>query len=46
MPALGLCGCLFMVYTAFAGYGVKVFNYLAIYAAFMLVGNCFYRKKI
>ena len=45
MPALGLCGCLFMVYAAFAGYGVKVFYYLAVYAAFMLVGNCFYRKN-
>ncbi|BAL00772.1 putative amino acid transporter [Oscillibacter valericigenes Sjm18-20] len=46
MPVLGLCGCLFMVYAAFAGYGVKVYYYLAIYVAFMLVGNCFYRKKI
>lgn len=46
MPLLALCGCVFMVYAAFAGYGVKVFYYLAIYAAFMLVGNCFYRKKI
>lgn len=46
MPALGLCGCLFMVYAAFAGYGRKVFYYLAIYAVFMLVGNCFYRKKV
>ena len=45
MPALGLCGCLFMVYAAFAGYGVKVFYYLAVYAVFMLVGNCFYRKN-
>ncbi|MET0016060.1 amino acid permease [Oscillibacter sp.] len=45
MPMLALCGCVFMVYAAFAGYGVKVFYYLAIYAVFMLVGNCFYRKK-
>ncbi|MEA4942332.1 MAG: APC family permease [Oscillibacter sp.] len=45
MPVLGLCGCLFMVYAAFAGYGRKVFYYLAVYAVFMLVGNCFYRKK-
>lgn len=45
MPALGLCGCGFMVYAAFAGYGVKVFYYLVIYAAFMLAGNCFYRKN-
>ena len=45
MPALGLCGCLFMVYAAFAGYGATVFYYLAIYAVFMAVGNCFYRKQ-
>ena len=45
MPALGLCGCVFMVYAAFAGYGVKVFYYLVIYAAFMLAGNFFYRKN-
>lgn len=45
MPLLALCGCLFMVYAAFAGYGVKVFYYLAVYAVFMLAGNCFYRKK-
>ena len=45
MPLLALCGCVFMVYAAFAGYGRKVFYYLAIYAVFMLVGNCFYRKK-
>lgn len=46
MPTLGLCGCLFMAYAAFAGYGRKVYYYLAIYVAFMLVGNGFYRKKI
>jgi len=46
MPLLALCGCVFMVYAAFAGYGVKVYYYLAIYVVFMLVGNCFYRKKI
>lgn len=46
MPLLGLCGCLFMVYAAFAGYGEKVFYYLVVYAVFMLVGNLMYRKKI
>lgn len=45
MPALALCGCFFMVYAAFAGYGVKVFYYLMVYAVFMIVGNLFYRKK-
>lgn len=45
MPVLGLCGCLFMVYAAFAGYGVTVFYYLAVYAVFMVVGGLFYRRK-
>lgn len=46
MPILGLCGCFFMVYAAFAGHGVsKVLHYLVIFAAFMVVGNLFYRKK-
>lgn len=46
MPALGLCGCGFMVYAAFAGYGAKVFYYLAVYAAFLLAGHFFYRKNV
>lgn len=45
MPALALCGCFFMVYAAIAGYGIKVFYYLIVYAVFMVVGNCFYRKR-
>ena len=45
MPALALCGCFFMVYAAIAGYGIKVFYYLIVYAIFMVVGNCFYRKR-
>lgn len=45
MPALALCGCFFMVYAAIAGYGIKVFYYLIVYAVFMVVGNCFYRKQ-
>ena len=42
MPALALGGCVFMLYAAFSGYGVVVFYYLAVYAAFMLVGNLMY----
>jgi APA family basic amino acid/polyamine antiporter len=45
MPLLGVCGCLFMVYAAFAGYGMTVFFYLIVFAVFMVAGNCFYRKK-
>lgn len=44
MPVLGLCGCVFMVYAAFAGYGMKVFYYLIVYAVIMIIGNFFYRK--
>ena len=45
VAALALCGCFFMVYAAIAGYGIKVFYYLIVYAIFMVVGNCFYRKR-
>jgi APA family basic amino acid/polyamine antiporter len=45
MPLLGVCGCLFMVYAAFAGYGMTVFFYLIVFAVFMVAGNCLYRKK-
>lgn len=45
MPVLAICGCGFMIYAAFAGYGVTVFYYLIIYAAVMATGYCFYRKK-
>ena len=45
MPALGLCGCAFMVYAAFAGYGMTVFFYLIIYFLVMAVGNLFYRRQ-
>ena len=45
MPLLGLVGCGFMVYAAFAGYGATVWYYLIIYAVFMAVGACFYRRR-
>ena len=45
MPALGLCGCGFMVYAAFAGYGKTVWFYLIIYAVVMVIGNFFYARK-
>ena len=46
MPALGLAGCVFMVYAAFVGHGVSnVLHYLVIFAVFMLAGNFFYKRK-
>ena len=44
MPGLGLLGCGFMVYAAFAGYGVQVFYYLVVYAAVMGLGEVLYRR--
>ena len=45
MPALGLCGCVFMVYAAFAAYGTTVLFYLIVFAVFMVIGNFFYKKR-
>jgi len=45
MPILGLCGCVFMVYAAFAAYGKTVVFYLIVYVVIMIIGNLFYRKK-
>ena len=45
MPILGLCGCVFMVYAAFAAYGKTVLFYLIVFAVIMAIGNLFYRKK-
>lgn len=45
MPVLGVAGCLFMVYAAFASYGAKtVLYYLVVYGLFMVVGYLFYRR--
>lgn len=46
MPVLGLAGCAFMVYAAFAGYGVSTcLHYLAVFAVIMAIGNLFYRTR-
>ena len=45
MPALALCSCGFMVYAAFAGYGVTVLYYLAVYAVVMGIGWLFDRRE-
>lgn len=45
-PVLAVCGCGFMVYAAFAGYGVStVLHYLIVFAVVMVVGALFYKKK-
>ena len=45
MPILGLGGCVFMVYAAFAAYGKTVLFYLVVFAVIMIIGNFFYRKN-
>ena len=46
MPVLGLCGCGFMVYAAFAGYGISaVLHYLVVFAVVMAIGNLFYKTN-
>lgn len=44
MPILAVCGCLFMVYATIFAYGETVLYYLAIFAAFMIVGIFFMKK--
>ena len=46
MPTLGVIGCLFMIYAAFAAYGVStVGHYLIVFAVIMVVGNLLYGGK-
>lgn len=45
MPTLGICGCVFMVYAAFASHGDVIWYYLIVFAVLMIVGNGFYHKK-
>lgn len=44
MPILAVCGCIFMVYATIYVYGETVLYYLAIFAAFMIVGLFFMKK--
>lgn len=45
MPCLGIVGCCFMVYAAFAAYGVSVVvHYLIVFAVIQVIGNLFYKK--
>ena len=43
MPALAVAGSCFMVYAAFAAYGMTVCYYLIVFAVIMVIGNFFYR---
>lgn len=44
-PALSICGCGFMVYAAFVGYGLStVLHYLIVFAVIMLIGNFLYKR--
>lgn len=45
MPILGVLGCLFMVYAAIVSHQMAVVWYLVIFAAIMLVGVFFGKKK-
>ncbi len=46
MPTLGIVGCIFMVYAAFAAYGIStVLHYLIVFVVVMIVGNIFYKQK-
>lgn len=38
IPALAICGSLFMIYAAFAAHGTQVFAYLILFAVFEAVG--------
>ena len=45
-PSLGVAGCLFMIYAAFAAYGVStVCHYLIVFAVIMVIGNLLYGGK-
>ncbi len=46
MPILGLGGCVFMVYAAFAAYGKTVLFYLVVFIVLMIIGNLFYKKNV
>ena len=45
MPILGILCCVFMIYAAFAAYGMACVSYLIVYAVIMAIGNIFYKKK-
>jgi APA family basic amino acid/polyamine antiporter len=38
MPALSICGCIFMVAAAIIGHGANVLWYLLVFAVIMVIG--------
>ena len=44
-PALSICACLFMIFSAFYAYKVEAFYYLIVFTVIMLIGLMFYRNK-
>ena len=44
-PALSIAASLFMIYSAFAAYGIKAIYYLIVFAPIMIVGFLFYRDE-
>ena len=45
MPALGVAGCLFMVYAAIVSHGMAVAWYLVVFAVIMAIGGFFAKEK-
>ncbi len=45
MPALSICGCLFMMVAAVFSHGKAVIFYLIVFAVVMIIGACFTGKK-
>ncbi|MBQ9987810.1 MAG: APC family permease [Erysipelotrichales bacterium] len=45
-PIAAVCGCVLMVYAAYAGYGGSVFvHFFIVFAVIMAIGNIFYKSK-
>ncbi|NLV87322.1 MAG: APC family permease [Clostridiales bacterium] len=45
MPALAICGCLFMMYASYFSHRERVWYYLIIFGVVMLIGLFFIKKK-
>ena len=45
LPALAICGSLFMVYASYAAHGIECLWYLIVFAVIMFIGSLYSRKK-
>lgn len=45
LPALAICGSLFMVYASYAAHGIECLWYLIVFAVIMFIGLLYNRKK-